>query len=388
MKSNMMIIHGGGPTAVMNCSLYGAVQNALNSGQVQHVYGAYGGVSGLLKGRLIDFSKVPRAQLELLLRTPATALGTSRDALCAEDYEHMAQALVRHRVEYVLMNGGNGTMDTCGKLAKACKSIGICVVGIPKTVDNDIAVTDHCPGFGSAARYLAGTVRELGADVRSLPIHVVVVEAMGRNAGWLTAAAALAQERDDDAPHLLYLPETPFYEEEFLEQTAAMHRRHGGVVVVASEGLRTADGTPIVKPIFESERATYFGDVSAHLAQLVVRRLGIKARSEKPGILGRASVAWQSPTDAAEAELAGAQACCAVLSGETGKMVAFRRANTPSYSCETFLVPIEQVMLHERTLPAEFIKDGGVTQAFCDWCRPLLGPPLAPQARLEDFVKG
>lgn len=190
MKENLIIIHGGGPTAVLNCSLYGAVREAQASGLVEHVYGAVGGTGGLLKEKLLDFGSVPEEELERLPTTPATAIGTSRDALEAEDYARMADILAEKRIRYVLMNGGNGTMDACGKLAAVCRDRGISVMGIPKTMDNDIAVTDHCPGFGSVARYMAGTVRELGVDVRSLPIHVVVLEALGRNAGWTTAAAA------------------------------------------------------------------------------------------------------------------------------------------------------------------------------------------------------
>ena len=163
-----------------------------------------------------------------------------------------------------------------------------------------------------------------------------------------------------------------------------MYRKLGGVVVVASEGLHDDEGKPIVPPIFQTGRSTYFGDVSSHLAQMVVRRLGIKARSEKPGILARASIAWQSPVDAAEAEEAGRAACRAVLAGETGQMVAFRRLSSAPYRCETFLVPIEEVMLGERVLPAEYLTAGGtdVTEAFCGWCRPLLGPELPSMARL------
>lgn len=385
MKGNLVIIHGGGPTAVLNCSLYGAVTEALNSGEVDHVYGAVGGTGGLLKGALLDFGAVPQEELAKLPHTPATAIGTSRDALEAEDYAHMAAILAEHDIRYVLMNGGNGTMDACGKLAAACAGKGVAVMGIPKTMDNDIAVTDHCPGFGSVARYMAGTVRELGVDVRSLPIHVVVMESLGRNAGWTTAAAALARTgAADDAPHLLYPPERPFREDEFLDEVESMYRRLGGVVVVASEGLHDEAGKPIVPPIFQTGRSTYFGDVSSHLAQTVVRRLGIKARSEKPGILARASIAWQSPVDAAEAEEAGRAACRAVLAGESGKMVGFRRLSTEPYRCETFLIPIREVMLGERTLPAEYLNGAGndVTGAFIDWCRPLIGPALRSMARL------
>ena len=194
MKDNLVIIHGGGPTAVLNCSLYGAIREAQQSGAVEHVYGAVGGTGGLLRENLLDFGTVPEEELERLPRTPATAIGTSRDALEAEDYARMADILAEKHIRYVLMNGGNGTMDACGKLAAACRGRGISVMGIPKTMDNDIAVTDHCPGFGSVARYMAGTVRELAVDVRSLPIHVVVLEALGRNAGWPTAASALARK--------------------------------------------------------------------------------------------------------------------------------------------------------------------------------------------------
>ena len=382
MKGNLVIIHGGGPTAVLNCSLYGAVTEALDSGEVDRVYGAVGGTGGFLRGNLLEFNTVAREELEKLKRTPATAIGTSRDALETEDYERMADILAEKNIRYVLMNGGNGTMDACGKLAAACREKGVRVMGIPKTMDNDIAVTDHCPGFGSVARYMAGTVRELGVDVRSLPIHVVVLEALGRNAGWTTAASALAREQGGDAPHLIYPPERPFHEEEFLDEVKTLYDRLGGVVVVASEGLHDEAGKPIVPPIFQTGRSTYFGDVSAHLAQMVVRRLGIKARSEKPGILARASIAWQSPVDAAEAEQAGREACRAALAGESGKMVGFRRLSSAPYRCETFLIPIEEVMLGERTLPAEYMNGSDVTDAFCDWCRPLIGPALPEMARL------
>ena len=384
MKENLVIIHGGGPTAVLNCSLYGAIREAQKSGAVEHVYGAVGGTGGLLKEQLLDFNTVPEEQLELLPTTPATAIGTSRDALEAEHYAKMTEILVKHNIRYVLMNGGNGTMDACGKLAAACKDKGIKVMGIPKTMDNDIAVTDHCPGFGSVARYMAGTVRELGVDVRSLPIHVVVLESLGRNAGWTTAASALAREQGGDAPHLIYPPERPFHEDEFLDKVGDMYRKLGGVVVVASEGLHDDEGKPIVPPIFQTGRSTYFGDVSSHLAQMIVRRLGIKARSEKPGILARASIAWQSPVDAAEAELAGREACRAALAGETGKMVGFRRLSTEPYRCETFLIPIEEVMLGERVLLPEYLSADGtdVTEEFCRWCKPLIGPELPSMARL------
>lgn len=273
-------------------------------------------------------------------------------------------------------------MDTCGKLYQACRRKGfdIRVMGIPKTMDNDIAITDHSPGFGSAARYIAQSVREVCADVKGLPIHVVVVEASGRNAGWITAASALAADNGGPGPDLIYLPERPFDENKYIEDVKQLLTKKSGIVVVASEGLKDQEGKPIVPPIFQVGRSTYFGDVSAHLANLVIQKLGYKARGEKPGLLGRASISLQSPVDREEAILAGELACRAVLEGETGKMVAFRRVSTEPYQMEPFLVDIDQVMLHERTMPDEYINEAGngVTEAFKEWCRPLAGGDIPP----------
>lgn len=233
-------------------------------------------------------------------------------------------------------------------------------------------------------RYIAATTAEVGVDVKSLPIHVCVIEAMGRNAGWITAASALARKKPGDAPHLIYLPERPFNEEEFLEDVKKLYDEKGGVVVVASEGLKGADGQPIVPPIFKAGRATYYGDVSAHLANLVIQKLGIKARSEKPGICGRASIAWQSPVDRDEAVIAGREALKAAVEGQGGVMVGFIRDETEdgSYKVHVERIPIEQVMMYERTVPAEYINERGndVTEAFTKWCKPLIGPEL------RDFI--
>ena len=238
-------------------------------------------------------------------------------------------------------------------------------------------MTDHSPGFGSAARYMAACTQELCADVRALPIHVVVMEASGRNAGWITASSALAADRGF-GPDLIYLPERPFDEDRFIEDVQRLLKTKSGIVVVASEGLCDQDGKPIVPPVFKTDRATYFGDVSTHLANLVIQRLGYKARGEKPGLLGRASIAWQSSVDCREAELAGAMACEAALTGESGKMVGFRRIGDSPYRMEPFLVDIDEVMMHERKMPAHFINEAGngVTEAFLEWCRPLIGEPL------------
>lgn len=386
MAENILIVHGGGPTAVLNASLYGAVQKAREQAGIEHIYGANNGTGGVLKEDFIELEKYTDEQLELLLSTPGTAIGTSRDAIWQDDYEKMADILEKHDIKYVLFNGGNGTMDTCGKLHKTCTARGmnVKVMGIPKTTDNDIAVTDHSPGFGSAARYIAACTQELCADVRSLPIHVVVMEASGRNAGWITASSALAAEKGY-GPDLIYLPERPFDEDLFIKDVEQLLKEKSGIVVVVSEGMTDKDGKPIVKPVFKTERATYFGDVSSHLANLVIQKLGYKARGEKPGLLGRASIAWQSDIDREEARLAGYMACQAALEGESGKMVAFRRVNDHPYKMETFLVDIDEVMMHERKMPDEFINTAGngVTEAFLNWCRPLIGKDLPDMISLN-----
>ena len=380
MGENILIVHGGGPTSVINASLYGAVEEAKKYKEIEHIYAAKNGTGGLMREELIELENVPDEKLELLLNTPGSAIGTSRDQIEQAEYDRMIEVLLKKNIKYVLFNGGNGSMDTCGKLYKNCQARGldIRVMGIPKTHDNDIAITDHSPGYGSIARYMAQSVKEVAADVKGLPIHVVVVEALGRNAGWTTAASALADDGDGVGPDLIYLPERPFDEEKFLDDVKKLLEKKSGIVVVASEGLRDEDGKPIVEPVFQVGRATYFGDVSQHLANLVIKKLGYKARGEKPGLVGRAAAHEQSPVDREEAVLAGKMACEAIMNGESGKMVAFERVSTEPYVMKPFLVDIDKVMMYERTMPDEFINEegNGVTEAFKEWCKPLIGGEL------------
>jgi 6-phosphofructokinase 1 len=369
MPATVLVVHGGGPTAVINASLYGVISAARRSGA--RVLGALGGTDGILRERFIDFGDVDSVRLERLPFTPASAIGTSRRELAAEDYARMADVCRKHGIGGVLFNGGNGTMEACGKLCRAAEGTGIRVVGIPKTIDNDIAVTDHTPGYGSAARYAAQTVAEICQDVRALPIHVSIVETLGRNAGWIAGAAAFAKTNDPSVgPHMILLPEQPFEEEAFLEQVSELSRMYGGVVVVVNEGLKNRDGTPVAGVIFKSDRSEYVGDVGSHLAGLVIRRLGIKARSEKPGLAGRASIAHQSSVDREEAVLAGEEAFLAVEEGVSGVMIGFERLSTVPYAVRIVRIPIEQVMLTERVMPFS------VGDEFMNWCRPLLGGDL------------
>ena len=376
----LLVVHGGGPTAVINASLYGAVDEALRTPGVGRVLGARGGMGGILNADFVDFRQVSPERLSLLPHSPSSAIGTSRKPLEDDDYRDLAHALRDSGIRWLLPTGGNGTMDTCGRIWRACREEGVPIdgVGIPKTMDNDIAVTDHAPGFASAARYMAASVSEVCCDVRGLPIHIAVVEAMGRNAGWVCAASALADESGTGGPDLIYLPERDFDEDAFLDDCQRLIDEKGSGVVVVSEGLHTDDGTPVAPPLMTVGRATYFGDVSAHLARLVIERLGYKARSEKPGLLGRASIAWQSDVDREEAVACGREAVRAALEGDSGKMVGIERVSTEPYEARLVRIPIEQVMLEERTLPDEYVNErgNGVTDAYRDWLRPLLGAPL------------
>ncbi|ETA82176.1 diphosphate--fructose-6-phosphate 1-phosphotransferase [Youngiibacter fragilis] len=386
MGGNLLVVHGGGPTAVINSTLYGVIMEAKANEEIDTIYGAIGGMEGIIRENFREIGNVPDDKLELLLTTPGTAIGSSRYAVSDEEYQRLPEIFRRHGIGYVLFNGGNGTMDTCGRVHRACIETGIKVVGIPKTIDNDISAIDHAPGFGSAARYIAESVAEAAQDVRSLPIHVSVIETMGRNAGWITAASAAARKHPGDAPHIILVPERPFDEEKFLAEVKRLHEKIGGVVVAVSEGLNDKDGKSIVPPIFKTGRSVYFGDVSAHLAGLIIRKLGIKARNEKPGLLGRSSMALVSGTDRQEAILVGREAVKAAVSGVSGVMVGIRRIAGEAYGIETPLIPIDKVMLHEMKLPDRYIAENGmdVTEEFLDWLRPIIGDEIPEYVSFRD----
>ncbi len=385
MKEKILVVHGGGPTAVINASLYGVIKEAFRHQEIETVLGAAGGVDGVLEEKFIDFKTQPQTLIERLPFTPGSAIGTSRSKLRSDDYEAIVAQLRKHNIKYLLFNGGNGSMDACGRIQDLATSHGIQVLGIPKTIDNDIAVTDHCPGFGSAARYMAVSVAEAALDVKSLPIHVSIIEAMGRNAGWIAASSILARKKPGDAPHLVYLPERPFQVAEFLEDVRGLHQKLGGVVIVASEGLVDQDHKSVVPPLLTKGRDVYFGDVGTHLAMLILKELGIKARSEKPGLLGRASATLQSSVDREEAIRVGEFAVQSLLAGKTGAMVGYKRVGNQPYYSETVLIPIGEVMLNEKKVPDIFINSRGndIDASFVDYCRPLIGDPLPEYAEFR-----
>ncbi len=385
-QGNILIAQGGGPTPVISASLKGVIEEAKKYPQINGIYGARYGVEGLFNEEFIDLEKEPKEIIDGLAFTPAAVLGSCRRKLTGKDYPMVLEILKKYNIRYLFYNGGNDSMDTCDKIAKIAGNYDIKVIGVPKTIDNDLAFTDHCPGFGSAARYAAISAMELYRDVESLPIHVCVLELMGRNAGWITAAASLAKEDENDGPHLVYLPERPFLEEEFLEDVKMWHEKVGGVLVVVSEGLKDQDGNPLAESgIVDGFGHKVPGGVSQHLSNLIIDKLGIKSRSEKPGLLGRCSISLQSAIDRDEAIRAGEFAVKSAVEGKSGYMVSVKRVSNVPYKSEMALVPLDEVANVERKMPDKFINErgNGIMPAFKEYCMPLIGEPLPNYVRLK-----
>ncbi len=386
MGKNILVAHGGGPTAVINCSLQGVVEAARSAGFDGSIYAARFGAEGILAGDLIDLTNVPAATIARLSHTPASAIGSCRRKLTDADYPTVLETLKRFDIGCFFYNGGNDSMDTCHKVNELAKKEGldVRVIGIPKTMDNDLNLTDHCPGFGSAARYAALSSAELALDASALPIHVVVLELMGRNAGWVTAASALAG-RLTGCPVLTYLPEVPVDEDRMLADVERTYARGKGLLVTVSEGLCGLDGKPLADTgIVDGFGHTVPGGTAQHITDRIIQKLGLKSRAEKPGLLGRASIPYQSSTDRAEAYAVGQYAVEAALKGESGYMVAINAVRTPAYRADLSLVPLAKVANVEKKFPLEWIADGNqIADAFFDYAMPLMGESFPEYALLR-----
>lgn len=386
MGKNILVAHGGGPTAVINCSLQGVVEAARASGKVDKIYAARFGAEGILKGDLIDLTDVSAETITRLGHTPASAIGSCRRKLTDEDYPTVLETLKKFNIDCFFYNGGNDSMDTCHKVNEMAKREGLDlrVIGIPKTMDNDLDITDHCPGFGSAARYAALSAAELALDASGLPIHVVVLELMGRNAGWVTAASAMAK-RLTDCEVLTYLPEVPVDEERMLADIEKGYAKGKGLLVTVSEGICGPDGKPLADTgIVDGFGHKIPGGTAQHVTDQIIQRLGLKSRAEKPGLLGRASIPYVSPVDRAEAYAVGRYAMNAALRDESGYMVSIEAVRTPEYSSSMALVPLAKVANVEKKFPPEWIVDGnGIADAFFDYALPLMGGDFPEYALLR-----
>lgn len=402
-RKNLIVGQSGGPTAVINSSLYGVVSEGLLQDSIGHVYGMVNGIEGFLAGRVLDFQEVFKGNdLEKLKTTPGAYLGSCRYKL-PEDlndpvYPHLCQKFEELDIGYFFYIGGNDSMDTVSKLSRYAEKINspIRVIGEPKTIDNDLVLTDHTPGFGSAARYVASTVREIVTDANVYETKsVTIVEIMGRHAGWLTAAGALARKYTGDNPLLIYLPETAFDQEAFLSKVQECFEKNPNVIVCVSEGIHDEKGTFICE--YDNSVGTdSFGHkmlagCGKYLENLVRSRLGVKARSVELNVSQRCSSAMMSAADQQEAVAAGQFGVRCALKGETGKMVSYVRDSNVPYRMRLGLEDVNLICNKEKTVPLEWISEDGsdITQDFITYALPLIQGtvevPLGTDG-LPDFV--
>ena len=383
----------GGPTAVINASAYGVIRAALDAEEITKVYGAAHGIKGVLDDKLYIMDEEEPAELKLLLNTPSSELGSCRYKIADPetddtDYKRILEIFKKYDVRYFFYNGGNDSMDTCNKISRYMESVGYeCrVMGVPKTIDNDLFGTDHCPGFASAAKYIATSCMEINKDARVYDNQMItVVEIMGRHAGWLAASAALASEFGS-GPDLIYLPECDFDMDKFLNDVDEVYKKNGKVLIAVSEGIHYADGS------FVSEAKTsatdgfghaQLGGLAVMLAQKLKEHTGAKVRGIELSLLQRCGAHLASLTDIEEAYGAGKAAVEAAVGGETGKMVAFEREMVDGkYVCKCKLVPLASVANYEKKVPAEWINEteNGLKREFIDYVLPLIqGEPEVPR---------
>ncbi len=379
-----LLAHSGGPTAVINASLQGIVEEARRHRVITGVLGARFGIEGLLAGDFADLLALAPERLAAVGHATSSAIGTSRRAVTAADLERVLDVCRAHDVRWLFYTGGNGSMETARQIATAARASGrpLGVIGVPKTIDNDLAATDHTPGYPSAARFFACAARDIGADNRALRGLVQIIEVLGRNTGWITAATTLARHRPDDAPHLVYLPEHPLPLARFLDDVQRVFDRLGRCTVTVCEGQLDEHGAPFGADVRMSSRGPLATNLAHRLALLVTEHLGVKARGEKPGLLGRVSTELRSDVDWIEARRVGEAAVRAAVAGESGMMVTLDRLPGLDYGCTTGLVPLERVAGTARRFPAEWIDSGGqdVRSDFRDWAAPLVGPIAADEA--------
>ncbi|MCI6659156.1 MAG: 6-phosphofructokinase [Eubacteriales bacterium] len=396
LKGACMFAQSGGPTSVINSSAAGVFLEALKSPEITKVYGAAHGIKGVLDEQFYDIGLEDKKELELLKYTPSSALGSVRYKLKDvsvddTDYKRILEVFKKYDIRYFFYNGGNDSMDTCNKISKFLNGSGwdCNVIGVPKTIDNDLFGTDHCPGFASAAKYIATTLMEINLDAKVYNTGMVcVIEVMGRNAGWLTAAASLAGYKGLGAD-LIYLPEVAFDVDKFVSDVEdVLAKNDNKCIAVVSEGIKLADGRYVGE--FTASKTDLFGHaqlggVGQMLANVIKEKTGIKTRAIELSLMQRCGAHLASKVDVEEAFGAGAEAVKAAVSGETDKMVCFERdMSTGHYVCKYKLLPLELAANTEKTVPLDWITDNGtaLSDKFVEYALPLIqGDAKAP---LED----
>ncbi len=387
LKGACIIGQSGGPTSVINASAYGVIRTALDSENITAVYGAANGIVGVLNDNLYDMSKEDAEELELMMYTPSSALGSCRYKIADPDvddtdYKRILEIFKKYNVRYFFYNGGNDSMDTCNKISKYMMKVGYeCrIMGVPKTIDNDLFGTDHCPGYASAAKYIATTCSEIYHDARVYDKGMIsIIEIMGRHAGWLTAAAALAGTTGE-APDLIYLPERVFDMDQFIADVERIYKENGKVIVAVSEGIHDADGNLIAEVASGTTAArdsfghAQLGGLAATLANIVKEKTGAKVRGIEFSLMQRCGAHIASQTDIEESFMAGKVAVESAIAGITDKMVAFERVSNDPYRCETKLLDLSSVANYEKKVPDEWINEAGngILQGYVDYALPLI----------------
>ena len=380
----LIVGQSGGPSAVINCSAYGVIKTGLENPNITKVYGAFHGIKGVLNDQLMIMDEEDASELENMMHTPSSALGSCRYKIADpdvddSDYKRILEIFKKYDVRYFFYNGGNDSMDTCNKISKYMAKVGYdCrVMGVPKTIDNDLAGTDHCPGFASAAKYIATSFMEVSRDSKVYDTGMVcIMEIMGRHAGWLAGAAALATAYGA-GPDLVYLPEVDFDMDKFLADVDRIYKEKGNCMVAVSEGIHYADGT------FVSEAKTsatdgfghaQLGGLAAHLASVVKEKTGAKVRGIELSLLQRCAAHCASQTDIDESFMSGKIAVEQMLNGVTDKMVGFECDRTNGYTCKAKLFDLSDVANFEKKFPKEWINAEGnnVTEDFVKYALPLI----------------
>ena len=393
LRGACIIGQSGGPTSVINASALGVIETALKSELITQVLGAEHGIKGVLNDRLFDMGLEDPEELALLKYTPSSALGSCRYKIADPevddtDYKRILEVFKKHNVRYFFYNGGNDSMDTCNKISKYMQSVGYeCrVMGVPKTIDNDLWGTDHCPGFASAAKYIATSMMEIYQDAHVYDTGMIaVVEIMGRHAGWLAGASALASAYGA-GPDLIYLPETDFDMNDFIEDVKRVYEKTGSCIVAVSEGIHYADGS------FVSEAKTaatdgfghaQLGGLAAILSDILKKETGAKVRGIELNLLQRCGAHLASQTDIDESYLAGRVAVESAVNGITDQMIGFvREAVNGKYCCQTKLIPLSDVANTEKKVPRKWINaaGNGVEPPFIHYVLPLIqGEPVLPK---------
>ena len=395
LEGKAIVAQSGGPTAVINASACGVIQAALASSDVfTGVYGSLNGILGVLGEQMFDLASEDPGQIDRLRRSPSSALGSCRHKLKSldddrADYERIIEVFKAHEIRYFFYIGGNDSMDTAAKLGQLARqrNYEMIAVGVPKTIDNDLAFTDHCPGYGSVAKYNATSVMEAGRDTEALYTHdtCTVHEVMGRNAGWIAAATSLARRTDEDAPHIILLPEVPFEIDKFVAKVRACLKDYNRCFVACGEGVKTPDGEYLgqaggafAKDAFGH---TQLGGAGDAVRAIIESKVGVKARTNLPGTAQRTAMHFASKTDVEEAYMVGKAAVETAVKGISGKMVTLERKAGRTYECTTGLVDLEDVANGEKVVPDEYISEDsfGVTDAFAAYARPL----VMGEARIE-----